>query len=40
MNVHDCFCFCGFILMIFLIPASLVIMSNKEEENNEDNDKH
>lgn len=32
MSVHDCFCFCGFILLIFSVIAGLIYLIHKEDE--------
>ena len=32
MNVHDCFCFCGFILLVFGGIAGLIYVIKREGE--------
>ena len=32
MSVHDCFCFCGFVVLVFSGAAGLIYLVTKEGE--------
>ena len=36
MSVHDCFCWCGFVLLVFGGIAGIIIVSTKDGGDNDE----